>query len=596
LIGLSNTILEMTAKGADLRQTIDRLCVEIERLAPGVVCSVLTVDDDGLLRPLSAPSLPDAYSQGLDGVAIGPDVGSCGSAAWSAKPVFVRDIAADPRWDQFRDAALPLGLRSCWSTPMLSEEGHVIGTFALYAREIRDPTDEERAIVDLCVHLCSIAIERHNRVEERERRAMADELTGLGNRAAFNEMLRRLRCDQPGTWAILMVDLDNLKVVNDGLGHHAGDLLIQVAAQRAAVAVAPDRVFRIGGDEFAILVERGDALRDIEAFAATILAAFEAPHDCHGQAIAPKATIGGAILASGDLVAETVRRNADVALYHGKETGRGRFVRYWPGIDTRIVSRISAIREVDAALREGRVEAFYQPIVRFDTRRIVAMEALCRLRMHDKGVMAATAFCEATADIQIAGELTQRMLEIVARDMREWAGLGIPISVNVSLADFHGGGLEQQIAAAQALHGLSLDQLVIEITEGAWFARRDGSIAEAVTVLREKGVRIVLDDFGTGGGMLMSLLSLPIDMIKIDKVLIDGIVQHGAGAAVIGGLLHAARDLDIAVVAEGVESEAQAIELARMGCTLGQGYFFSRPLDRHAATALLSSDRIARTA
>ncbi len=592
MIGLSNIILEMTAKGADLQATIDRLCAEIERMAPGILCSVLTVDRQGLLHPLSAPSLPHDYCSALDGLVIGPDVGSCGCAAWLGESVFVADIAVDPRWVGFRDGALALGLRSCWSKPIFGEDGRVIGTFALYSREKRDPTDAEQAIVDVCVHLCSIALERHERVLGRERRASIDQLTGLGNRAAFNASLAPLDCSAPGAWAILIVDLDNLKVVNDGFGHHAGDLLIQAAATRMETAALPDCVFRIGGDEFAVLVQHPDSLRNLDDFAAGILERLGDPLDCNGHAVAPKATIGGAILAPGDRKPETVRQNADFALYHAKETGRGGFVRYWPGIDTRIIHRITAIRDVDAALRDGRIEAHYQPIVRLDTGQIVAMEALCRLRMGNGGVLAAAAFREAMADIHIAGELTQRMLEVVAHDMRDWMELKIPvdhIGVNVSLADFHGGRLDQQIAAAHGLHGLPLEHLVIEITENAYSGLRDKSVIASIEALRERGLRIALDDFGTGGGLLMPLLTMPVDIIKIDKILIDRLSQKGAGSAVIGGLLHTARELDIAVIAEGVENEAQAAQLARLGCSLGQGYFFSKPLDRDSATVLLSS-------
>lgn len=594
MLCVRNTILEMTAKGADLKSTIDRLCIEIEALAPGIICSVLTVDRNGLLHPLSAPSLPQAYCDALDGLMIGPDMGSCGSAAWMREPVAATDIATDPRWVEFKDGALALGLRACWSTPIFGEDERVIGTFALYFRETREPTDEEKEIVASCIHLCSIALERHDRVLDRERRANVDLLTTLANRAAFAETLARLNCDRPGHWALLIVDLDNLKVVNDGFGHHAGDLLIQTAARRMAAAASPDRVFRIGGDEFAILVQSPDALRDLDAFAAGIQDALGEPLDCNGHAVVPKATIGGAVLAPGDRSAETVKQNADFALYHAKETGRGGFVRYWPGIDTRIIHRISAIRDVDAALRDARIEAHYQPVVRFDTRRIVAMEALCRLRMSNGGILAAAAFREATTDIHIASELTERMLAIVARDVRDWSEKAVPvehIGINVSLADFHGGKLEQQIEAAHSLHGLPLDHLVIEITESAYPALRDKSVISAIQALRDQGVRIALDDFGTGGGLLMPLLTMPVDMIKIDKILVDRLAPKGAGSAVIGGLLHTAKALDITVVAEGVEDEAQASQLARLGCSLGQGYFFSKPLDKNAATEMLLANQ-----
>lgn len=594
MLGLRNTILEMIAKGADLKATIDCLCLEIETLAPEVICSVLTVDSDGLLHPLAAPGLPADFCAGLDGLLIGPNVGSCGSAAYLRRPVIVTDIASDTRWSDFRDAALPLGLRACWSTPIFGETERVIGTFALYCRSPRAPSEAEQAIVDACIHLCAIALERHERVLERERRANGDLLTGLGNRSAFANVLAQLSCDRPGAWALFILDLDNLKVVNDGFGHHAGDQLIQAAAARTSRSAAPDHVFRIGGDEFAIVVQSPEALCDLDSFAARILDALTQPLDCNGHAVAPKATIGGAVLGPGDRSAEVVRQNADFALYHAKETGRGGFVRYWPGIDTRIIHRIAAIRDVDAALRDGRVEAHYQPIVRLDTHEIIAMEALSRLRMANGGLLAAAAFREATADVNVASELTQRMLEIVARDLRHWHDRSIPvehIGINVSLADFHGGQLDKQITSALAAHDLPLEHLLIEVTESAYPALRDKAVLEAIEALRRKGLRLALDDFGTGGGLLMPLLTMPVDIIKIDKVLVDRLAPEGAGAAVIGGLLHTARELDIPVIAEGVENQIQAAHLAQLGCRLGQGYFFSRPLDRETATGLLLSQK-----
>lgn len=590
MLGLRNIILEMIAKGADLKATIDRLCQEIETLVPDLVCSVLTVDRDGIPHPLAAPSLPDTYSAAFDGLMIGPELGSCGSAAYLRKPVVVADIARDPRWAEYREAALSLGLRACWSTPIFDENQRVIGTFAFYYRVARKPTDAEQEIVDACIPLCSIALARHDRVLERERQANVDALTQIANRASFGVALSCLACAEPGAWGLFVLDLDNLKVINDSFGHHAGDMLLQAAAERITAAAMPNRAFRIGGDEFAILVQSPEALHDLDQFASLLLESLCEPINCNGHAIMPKATIGGAVLSHGDLSADTVRQNADFALYHAKETGRGGFVRYWPGLDSRITHRIAAIRDVDAALREARIEAHYQPIVRLDTRAIVALEALCRLRMADGKLLAAAAFREATTDANIASELTQRMLTIVSADVRSWLDMAIPlrhIGINVSLADFHGGRLDQQIASAFAGQGLSLEHLVIEIAESVYPMLRDKAVIQAIEALRSRGLRIALDDFGTGGGLLMPLLTMPVDMIKIDKVLVDRLAADGAGAAVIGGLLHTARDLKIEVVAEGIESEVQAAQLVRLGCELGQGYHFSKVLNREAVTNLL---------
>ncbi|MGI4958011.1 MAG: GGDEF domain-containing protein, partial [Janthinobacterium lividum] len=224
-----NTILEMIATGATLASTADRVCKEAEKLATGVICSILTIDRAGLIHPLAGPSLPPDYSAALDGLPIGPNAGSCGTAAYLREEVTVVDIENDPRWAAFKHLALPFNLRACWSSPILSVSGEAIGTFAFYYDECRGPTERERSIVRQCVHLCIIALERHQRVVDHERRAFTDALTGLGNRAAFDAALATLDCDLPGQWGLLVVDLDNLKVVNDTFGHHVGDCLLKTA-------------------------------------------------------------------------------------------------------------------------------------------------------------------------------------------------------------------------------------------------------------------------------------------------------------------------------------------------------------------------------
>ncbi|GLS35091.1 hypothetical protein GCM10010869_06790 [Mesorhizobium tianshanense] len=353
----------------------------------------------------------------LEGMVIGPLVGSCGSAAYLGKAVAVKDIATDPRWINFKEPVLALGLKACWSSPICDAEGAVLGTFALYFTERRGPTPREEEVVASSTSLCAIALERHQRVIERERGAYVDALTNLPNRASLDVALERLSCTQPSAWAVLIIDLDNLKTINDTFGHAAGDALLQAVASRLAESVAPDRVFRMGGDEFAVILQRAGAPAGIESAAHRILDTLAVPADCDGHMILAQATIGGAVLSAGD-DAKSVRQNADFALYHAKETSRGGFVLYSPGIGSAIKTRIEVIRDVDVALREGRIDAFYQPILRLDTRAIVGMEALCRLRKPDGEIVSAAAFHQATSDVSVASHLTERMMAIVAADAR----------------------------------------------------------------------------------------------------------------------------------------------------------------------------------
>jgi diguanylate cyclase (GGDEF)-like protein len=587
VLQLQNVILEMVAKGEPLKQTSDRLCVEIERRLPDVVCSILWIDGQGFLHPLSGPSLPKGYSACIDGVAIGPAVGSCGSAAYLRAPVAVTDIETDPRWEEFNELALDAGLRACWSSPIFDSRGRVVGTFAFYYREKRGPTEAERKVVDTCVHLCAIALERHERVLERERRASVDALTELPNRGGFNTALSELDCDQSGAWALLLVDLDNLKIVNDTFGHRAGDALLQAVGRRLVEVAAPHAAFRLGGDEFAVLVTGADRVEDV---ARRILQAMAEPVSCDGRLMVPSATIGAAAVSVDDVEAEAVRRNADFALYHAKETNRGGFVLYSACLATSMTRRDDAIRAVAAALASGRIDAFYQPVVNLDSRAIVGVEALCRLMTESGEIVPAAAFQEATSDARIASQLTRRMLTIVAADVRKWLDLGVPfqhVGVNVSSADFHGGQLCSELTDAFERQNVPLSHVILEVTESVYLNQRDHVVPRAINAMRAKGLRIALDDFGTGFASLTHLLTVPVDAIKIDKSFIHRLAPGDASSAIVEGLIGIARKLGMQIVAEGVETEDQMSQLKHFGCTLGQGYLFSKAVHRDIATDML---------
>ena len=589
MLELQNIILEMVAKGEALKPTTDRLCVEIEKLLPDIVCSILWLDRGGCLHPLSGPSLPEEYCAAIDGLAIGPMVGSCGTAAYLRAPIAVTDIETDPRWAPYKQLPLSRDLKACWSTPICGSDDRVLGTFAFYYRESRGPSAAEQRIVDTCVYLCAVALERHERVLERERLAHTDSLTGLPNRASFDVTLSGLACDQPASWSLLVVDLDNLKVVNDTFGHRAGDQLLRIVAARLADAAAPHRVFRLGGDEFATLVQDNCTTEAVDKIARKVRAAMGEPAACDGHVVEPIATMGAAAVTAGD-DADTVRRNADLALYHAKETNRGGFVWHSPRLATTMMRREAAIRDLAAALSAGRIDAYYQPIVRIDTGAIVGVEALARLIGENGEIVPAASFYEATCDVRIASRLTRTMVNIVASDVRKWLDLGIPfphVGVNVSSAAFHSGRLCAQLVEAFGERNVPLEHVILEITESVYMARQDPVVPRTIKAMRAKGLRIALDDFGTGFASLTHLYTVPVDAIKIDKSFVDRLTYGDKGAVIVEGLIGIARKLGIRVIAEGVETERQAAQLVAFGCKLGQGFLFSKAVHRDEATAML---------
>jgi len=585
LLELQNIILRMVARGDGLEETLSRLCVEAEVLARGIVCSILTLDSDGRLHPAAGPSLPAHYSAALDNVQAGPDVGSCGTAAFLGKPVIVRDIANDPLWEKFKGLALPLGFRACWSSPIISSDGRVVGTFAFYFRETRGPTLLEKGIVEICLPLCMIAFERQERLLAHSRLAFTDVLTGLPNRAMFEKDLGACQND----WGLLLVDIDNLKTVNDTFGHNVGDALIAAVAARLSVAVRPLITYRLGGDEFAVIVSSASAEK-VASLVDCIHASTREPTVCNGHTVFSSVTIGAAERNSPDQTPEIVRQNADLALHHAKETQRGGCVHYEETLGTAISERFDAIRSVALALDEDRIRAYYQPIVRLDTSEIIGVEALCRMIGRDGSIISASQFHEATKDARIAAALTRSMLMQVAQDVGGWLDSGIAfqhVGINISAADFQCGGLSDLLSDAFGAAGVPLSHAILEVTESVYISQRDKTVANEIKALRARGLKVALDDFGTGFASLTHLLTVPVDIIKIDKSFVDRLGPGDAGGCIVEGILHIAKGLGIRVVAEGIETADQAERLSAMGCVLGQGYLYSKAVPAKEMTVML---------
>jgi len=590
LLRFQNEILRMIANGEPLFDTMRQLCLRVEKTWPGVLCSVFAIDRTGVMRPLAAPSFPEAYSQAHDGVAIGPDTDAPGRAASSRKPVLLEDLASDPRASHSAAIIHGLGVSACWSLPVLGAAGDTLAVMNLYFHGARQVADVEREVAEACVELCETAFRRHESTLDRDRRANVDALTGLANRAAYNGAMAQLRCDDVGSWALFIIDLDNLKIVNDTFGHLAGDALIRAASARIARAMAPDVTYRIGGDEFAVILQQPANVADLNAAAERVFDELEVAADCDGHTVVPRATIGGATLSKTERTATSVGEAADFALYHAKETGRGGFVRYWPGIGSRITSRRAAIRDVSEALAENRIEAHYQPILRLDTGLIVGLEALCRLRSRSGDLLPAGSFQEATTDAHVASELTARMMAIVAADIGHWQNAGLlveQVSLNVSTADFYTGSLAKKVSETFSKAGIGLNKIVLEISEDVYLGRNDRVVAREIEVLRAAGVRVALDDFGTGYASLTHLVNVPVDIIKIDRAFVARLWPDDPSTIIVEGLIEIARRLGVAVVAVGIETEVQASQLWAMGCGLGQGYAFAYPADRDATGTLL---------
>ncbi|WP_245284091.1 diguanylate cyclase domain-containing protein [Bradyrhizobium sp. Cp5.3] len=324
LRSLQQLIMSALADEVPITEIADRLCRRVEQIAPDVVCSLLHVDSAGLVHPLGGPSLPEDYSRALDGIAIGPDVGSCGTAAFYGRPVLAIDLDTDPRWQPYKTRPLQVGLRACWSTPIKAKDGRVIATFAFYFRQSRAPSNWHRRIVDACVDLGAFAIERKEARAEIARLAYHDILTGLPNRAQLRHLITMAidACPTGGHVALAFLDVDHFKDVNDTLGHAAGDELLVQLAQRLREQIGPeDMLGRLGGDEFVILLPNRNA-ESAARVAGQITDALSAPLRLGSKPMQMSASIGISLYPDHATDIDTLMQQADAAMYMAKQAGR----------------------------------------------------------------------------------------------------------------------------------------------------------------------------------------------------------------------------------------------------------------------------------
>jgi diguanylate cyclase (GGDEF)-like protein len=590
LQGLQNEVLEAVARGEPLIAVMEQLCRLVEEIAPDVVCSVVAVEDGTRLVPLAAPSLPPSYGEALCGAQAGPCAGSCGTAIHRGEPVEVTDIATDPLWDGHRDLVIALGLRACWSSPITARDGRIVGSFAFYYRTTRGPDALERRIVATCVHLCAIAIE-HEEVSARNHRlAYFDTLTDLPNRLSFNEAIARMSAAPIAPFGLMLIDIDNLKTINDTLGHAVGDALIETVGRRLAEVVGEGMPARIGGDEFAVLLpDCGKAIR-LRSAALGILAAMAPAFEHDGHSIVPSVTIGAALAGEDGSDAVTLRQNADFALYHAKATRRGGYVRFKDGLRSAMTNRIQTLRTVDKALAGGRIIPWYQPVIRIDTGEVVGLEALARMRLDDGSIVSAGEFQEALLDPKVSYRITGEMLAAIAADMDRWRRDRINfqhVGLNVTAADFQKGDLVQRIARCFDRIDLSPRHLIVEVTEQVFMGGRGDGVARIMEALRARGILVALDDFGTGFASLTHLLDFPVDVIKVDKSFVAGLETGARSSVIVEALVGIAQKLGMKIIAEGIETEGQADRLLAMGCRHGQGFRYSRPVPAPIVAGLI---------
>ena len=428
--------------------------------------------------------------------------------------------------------------------------------------------------------------------------AFHDALTGLPNRALFQDRAEHAlaRTSRLGTVvAVLVLDLDDFKIVNDTHGHAAGDeLLTQVAARLRSTLRAGATVSRFGGDEFAVLAEDLTGISQAEQFAARALQAFATPFAVHGEDVRVGASVG--LVVSGGtrdpLDMTELLRCADLALYAAKERGKGQVMLYHKDLRTRMVDRLTRRTDLERAIAADEFVLHFQPIVLMESGRIEGCEALVRWQHPTRGLLPPTDFVELTEETGLIVELGGWVLDQACAQLGSWARAGyaaLRMSVNVSARQLQEPDFIGDVRAALRRHRVNPTRLVLELTESI-FALDAPAVSEQLRALRDVGVQIAMDDFGTGYSSLSYLQKFQMDILKIDKSFVDDLGGNDRdGSALVSAIIALAHALRLEVVAEGIERPGQRDELWSMGCGLGQGFLYSRPVEADQMSALLAS-------
>ena len=424
--------------------------------------------------------------------------------------------------------------------------------------------------------------------------ATHDTLTRIANRSFFTERLEQAiaRAPADSPLALVLLDVDRLKELNDTIGHDAGDALLRTFAERLGKAFDSGAVVgRLGGDEFAVLLE-GISREDLPERIGEALEVLRAPFEYDGHTCDTQATVGVSLYPADGSNAAELLKSADIALYVGKATRRGEISLFEPMMRAGMQRRASMLNIARTAARDDLVEPFYQPKLSLATGRVAGFEALLRWRDARNGIQGPETIAAAFEDLRLASALSNRMLHRIACDMRDWLDRRIDpgrVAVNLSPAEFRYDDLAERVMEPFRRQGVSLERLGVEITETVLLGRDSEKVAATLAAFHDHGIKIALDDFGTGFASLTHLKMFPVDVIKIDRSFVANLCDRSDDAAIVETILSLAHRLRMEVVAEGVETASQADFLRQRGCAYGQGYLFGRAAPADAVESLLAS-------
>jgi diguanylate cyclase (GGDEF)-like protein/PAS domain S-box-containing protein len=574
---------------ADLMQEAVSGGVELLSLEIGAVVELIPSEDAVAFRAL----------HGLPGVRVNDrapaGLGSqSGYALLSGRPAVVTDWATEQRFE--RSQVLNSVGTTSGLTVVIEGRRGPFGALGFHSYAPRLFKQGDVDFVQALANVLGDVVERQLTDDDIRHRALHDPLTGLPNRLLFLDRLgqatERQRRRRDTLTAVLALDLDRFKLVNESLGHRAGDELLAAAAPRLRQAVrSSDTVARFSGDEFGVLLEDITGEQDAIDMAERIAGVFARPFVLDGNEHFVTTSIGIA-LAEGGERAEDLLRDADAAMHRAKERGRARYELFDEALRGRALSRLRVENDLRRALERDELILHYQPLVSLRNRAMVSVEALVRWDHPERGRISPGDFIPVAEENGLIEPIGRWVLEHACRQAAEWCrqrpdAAPLTMSVNLSAAQVANRCLVETVATALRVSGLDASCLALELTESMLVGDNE-ELSETLVALKALGVRLVLDDFGTGYSSLSYLTRLPLDALKVDRSFVDGLGTESRDTAVTEAIVAMSRALQLRVVGEGAETEQQVAELARLGCDLVQGFHFSRPVPAAEITRMLA--------
>ena len=580
-----NRVLHMVMADEDLDAILSEIVSFADSQIPYAACCVLLVNEQAThFTSVLSHRHPESLMKLLQGMAIRHGNGVGAEAALRRAPCIVTDIARDPMIENLRPLIDAEMYPSCGAWPIIGKEGQLLGVFSALLKENQAPSSEYLQLANIAADLASVAIESRRADERIRHLAHYDELTGLPNRFLCTQHVSNAITHaehRDGMVAVLLMDLDRFKNINDTFGHETGEAVLQEIALRFRGCLRElDILARVGGDEFIVLVDDFDDPLQLGEIAQKLLEEARKPFIIDGQEAQLSASIGIATYPGDGNNAQALIKNADIAMYRAKHHGKDDYRFFSDEVNTNTVERIALEAELRRAIERGEFVVYYQPKVNLATGLIVGAEALVRWQHPARGLLPPGEFITLAEETRLIDQIGLAVLDTTCRDSAQLLGRGMEfgrISINLTGSQFGDANLLDDIKRVVAAHGTPASCLEFEITESMVMHNRDQAIA-IMDGIRAEGFMISIDDFGTGYSSLAYLKRFPVNTLKIDKSFINDIPDDPNGSAIVQAIIAMGHALNLKVVTEGVETAKQLHALREFGSDEYQGYYFSKPV------------------